>query len=190
MRKAELRSFYQKKRNALSEAEYLQLNHRLCENFFAHIDLSFSKVVHTFIAIEKKREPNTWPIIERIRREFPYIRLSVPRVNDQTGELENFFLEGLHQLETNTWGVPEPKQGIPTQSEKIDMVIVPLLCFDKQGQRVGYGKGFYDKFLTQLRPECVRVGISLFPPETKIDDVDSFDVPLNYCVTPGETFKF
>jgi 5-formyltetrahydrofolate cyclo-ligase len=190
MKKAELRTIYQKKRNALSEAEYLQLNHRLCENFFAHIDLSFIKVIHTFIAIDKKREPETWTMIDRIRREHPHIRLSIPRVNDQTGELENFFLEGLHQLETNLWGIPEPKQGIPTPSEKIDMVLVPLLCFDRQGQRVGYGKGFYDKFLAQLRPDCIRVGISLFPPEARIDDVNSFDVSLNYCVTPEETFRF
>lgn len=190
MRKAELRSFYQKKRNTLSDAEYFQLNHGICENFFASIDLSFIKVIHTFIPIEKKREPNTWLIIDRIRREFPHIRLSIPRVNDQTSELENFFLEGLHQLTNNTWGIPEPRQGIPTPPEKIDMVLVPLLCFDVKGHRVGYGKGFYDKFMSHLRPDCTRVGISLFPPVEKIGDVNDFDVPLHYCVTSEETFKF
>jgi 5-formyltetrahydrofolate cyclo-ligase len=190
MRKSELRSFYQKKRNALSEAEYFQLNHGLCENFFAHIDFLYTNVIHTFIPIEKKREPNTWLIIDRIRREFPQIRLSIPRVNDQTGELENFFFEGMHQLRTNTWGVPEPTQGIPTPPEKIDLVLVPLLCFDKQGYRVGYGKGFYDKFLQLVPVGCRRIGISLFPPVEKIDDIGSFDVPLDLCVTPDESFTF
>jgi 5-formyltetrahydrofolate cyclo-ligase len=190
MRKTELRSSYQKKRYALSSAEYLQLNHRLCENFFAHIDLSFAKVIHTFIAIEKKKEPDTWPIIDRVRREFPNVRLSIPRVNDQTSELENFFLEGIDQLNINTWGIPEPKQGIPTPSEKIDMVLIPLLCFDKVGHRVGYGKGFYDKFLSEVRTDCKRVGLSFFEPVDKIDDVSEYDVPLNYCVTPNETFSF
>lgn len=190
MKKAELRVSYQNKRSALSHTEYLQLNHHLCENFFAHIDLSFSKVVHTFIGIEKKKEPDTWPIIDRMKREFPQIRLSIPRVNDQTSELENFFFEGVHQLKVNTWGIPEPTQGIPTPSEQIDMVLMPLLCFDKKGHRVGYGKGFYDKFLAHVRPDCKRVGLSLFSPAETIDDINDLDVPLDFCVTPEETFQF
>lgn len=190
MTKQELRKIHLQKRLALTEATYLQLNHQLCENFFAGVDLSFVKVLHTFLPLEKNREPDTWAIIHRIRREFPHIRLSLPRVNNQTGELENFFFEGLHQLEKNLWGIPEPKQGVPTESEKIDMVLVPLLAFDLQGHRVGYGKGFYDKFLSTCRPSCQRVGLSLSEPVERIDDANSYDVALHYCVTPREVLRF
>jgi len=190
MTKAEVRKHYLQKRAGLAEPEYLQLNYRLCEQFFANIDLSFLKVIHTFLPIEKTREPNTWLIIDRIRREYPHIRLSLPRINNQAGEMEHFYFEGLHQLKTNTWGIQEPKQGVPTEPDKIDMVLVPLLAFDLNGQRVGYGKGFYDKFLPLCKPTCQRVGISLFPPIDKIDDVRAEDEPLTMAITPDEVLRF
>ncbi len=190
MTKEELRKIYLHKRLALSEIEYLQLNHQLCELFFASIDLSFIKVLHIFLPIEKKKEPNTWLILDRIRREFPHIRLSIPRVQNQTGKLENFYFEGLHQLQKNKWGIWEPKQGIPTEPEKIDMVLVPLLIFDKQGHRVGYGKGFYDSFLQTCRKDCRKVGLSLFEPIDRIEDQHHSDIPLTSCATPSGLLQF
>jgi 5-formyltetrahydrofolate cyclo-ligase len=190
MTKAELRKVYQQKRLVLSEAEYLQLSRQLCDNFFIHVDLSFVNVVHLFIPIEKNREPNTWLFIDRIRREFPHIKLTVPRVNPETKELDNFYFEGLQQLEENAWGILEPGQGIPTPYEKIDMVITPLLAFDTQGQRVGYGKGFYDKLFARCRPNCIRIGLSLFAPVERIDDIRDFDEPLSMVVTPDQLYSF
>ena len=86
--------------------------------------------------------------------------------------------------------IPEPRTGVPTPDEKIDMVIVPLLAFDEQGFRVGYGKGFYDRFLKRTRPECKKVGLSYFVAEKRIDDVDAHDVPLDQCVTPEGVMQF
>jgi 5-formyltetrahydrofolate cyclo-ligase len=190
MRKKELRKLYLEKRQALSEGEYLQLNYLITEMFFAHINLSFISVLHTFLPIEKNKEPNTWPIVDRIRREFPQVRISIPRVNQNLGELENFYFEGLHQLSENIWGIPEPRQGTPTPSEKIDMVLVPLLVFDETGHRVGYGKGFYDRFLEQCRPNCHRIGLSLFEPVAVIDDVDHYDRKLTQVITPHRAITF
>ena len=186
MTKEKLRKIYLQKRLSLSEAEYLQLNHQLCELFFAGIDLSFVNVLHIFLPIEKKKEPNTWLIIDRIRREFPHIRLSIPRVQNQTGKLENFYFEGLHQLQKNKWDIWEPKQGIPTESEKIDMVLVPLLIFDKQGHRVGYGKGFYDTFLQTCRKDCLKIGVSLFEPVDRIEGTSPNDQILDKIVSPQQ----
>jgi 5-formyltetrahydrofolate cyclo-ligase len=190
MTKKELRKIYLEKRRALSEAEFFQRNHHLCEQFFAAIDLSFVKVLHIFIPIEKNREPNTWLIIDRIRREFPQIRLSIPRVNQEESTLENFFFEGLHQLKLNTWGIPEPKQGVPTPLDKIDMVLIPLVAFDLAGHRVGYGKGFYDRLLAGCRPDCQRIGLSLFNAVEAIDDIQSHDKSLHQAVTPSEVVRF
>jgi 5-formyltetrahydrofolate cyclo-ligase len=189
MTKQELRKLYLQKRKELSEAEYLALNHRLTEVFFSSIDLSFIKVLHTFIPVVEKREPDTWLIIDRIRREFPHIRLSIPRVNTKTDQLENFYFEGLHQLKKNSWGILEPEQGIPTPPEKIDIVLVPLLAFDKSGNRVGYGKGYYDRFLatcTQARS----VGVSLFSEPVIIEGLHEADKPLDHVLTPQGIVTF
>lgn len=190
MTKQELRKVYLQKRQALSEAEYAQLSFQLYQNFFSALDLSFIKVLHTFLPITSKKEVDTWLMIDRIRREYPHIRISIPKVNNKTSELESFFFEGLHQLATNEWGIQEPKQGIPTEPEKIDLVLVPLLAFDQSGHRVGYGKGYYDKFLITCRPDCKKIGITLFTAEEKIEDTNNADVRLNQCVTPSKVYQF
>jgi len=153
------------------------------------VDLSFTVVVHSFLPIEKTKEPNTWLIIERIRREFPHIRVSIPRINNETSALDNFYFEGLHQLQNNTWGIPEPKQGIPTPNDKIDVVLVPLLAFDAAGHRVGYGRGFYDKFLATTRKDCRKIGLSFFPAVDSIDNITGQDLPLDMVVTPKEVLN-
>jgi len=188
MTKAEIRKSYLQKRLALNDADCLSYSRQICEHLFFNIDLSFLKTIHLYLPIEKNKEPDTWMILDRLRREFPHIRISVPRVKDN--RLENIFFEGLHQLEKNTWGIPEPKQGVPTPSEKIDMVILPLLAFDQQGNRVGYGKGFYDRFLSECRTDCKKIGLSFFAPIEKITDVDKFDIPLTHCITPEKFYQF
>jgi 5-formyltetrahydrofolate cyclo-ligase len=188
MTKQEVRKIYLQKRLDLSEGEYQQLNLQLYNQFFTQLDLSFIKCIHIFLSIESKREPDTWPIIERIRREFPHIRISIPKIAGD--ELENIYFEGLHQLKKNKWGILEPEQGLPTPAEEIDLVIVPLLAFDEKGNRVGYGKGFYDKFLSKCRKDCQRVGVSFFEFIEKIEDVSNFDYSLTCCLTPIEFFQF
>ncbi len=188
MTKEALRKIYRAKRNELSESEFLQMSRQLSDRFFLAIDLSFIKVVHVYLPIESKKEPDTWLIVERIRREFPHIRLSIPKVKDEV--MENIFFEGLHQLEKNSWGISEPKQGVPTPSEKIDLVIVPLLAFDQQGHRVGYGKGFYDRFLKECRPDCQKVGLSMFDPEKQPIEANEHDVTLTLCITSTDEYRF
>jgi 5-formyltetrahydrofolate cyclo-ligase len=189
MTKQHLRKLYLEKRKQLSEGELAQLNFSLYQNFFSHIDLSFIKVLHTFLPIASKHEVDTWLIIDRIRREYPHIRISIPKVNEASGMLDNLFFEGLHQLTTNAWGIQEPKQGIPTEPEKIDMVVVPLLVVDKHGNRIGYGKGYYDKFLAHCRTNVKKVGLSLFPPVDAIP-AEAYDIRLDSCVSPHSFYTF
>ncbi|MEK6780227.1 MAG: 5-formyltetrahydrofolate cyclo-ligase [Bacteroidota bacterium] len=188
MTKSELRKLYSQRRFSLDEAECLRFSSQICDQFFIHIDLSFINIMHAYLPIEKNKEPNTWLILDRIKKEFPKIRMSLPRVRNNS--LENLFLEGAHQLEKNKWDIPEPKQGIPTPSAKIDLVIVPLLAFDQSGNRIGYGKGFYDKFLKECRPDCMKVGLSFFEPIEKIIDVEEFDIALTHCITPTQLYQF
>jgi len=184
MTKQGLRKIYLEKRKSLSEAAYHTLSRQICDQFFVNIDLNFIKVIHTYLPIVSKREPDTWLIIDRIRREYPHIRIVIPKITKEKDELEHYFFEGLHQLETNTWGIQEPKQGIPCEPQKIDLVLVPLLAYDKQGQRLGYGKGYYDKFLPLCKTGCKKVGISFFDVEEELPEIQENDVSLDNILTP------
>jgi 5-formyltetrahydrofolate cyclo-ligase len=189
MTKDQIRRIYLPKRTSLSEPEFNILNRKLAEEFFKSINLANVKVLHTFLPIEKQREINTWLIIDKVRKEFPQVQISVPRINNQMSLIESYYFEGPQQLEKNTWGIMEPKQGIPTPIEKIDMILVPLLAIDKQGNRVGYGRGFYDKFLAKCE-HSQKIGLSFFDPVAKIDDATDKDVPLNMAVFPKGIMKF
>jgi 5-formyltetrahydrofolate cyclo-ligase len=190
MTKQALRKAYLEKRFALSDEEYNSLSQAMCETFFSSIDLSGARVLHTFIPIEKNKEPNTWLIINRLQKDFPGISISIPKINNQTAMLDNFYLEDAEQLEKNTWGIPEPREGRPTPLEKIDIVLVPLLAVDSKGHRVGYGRGFYDKFLNQCPASVLRVGLSFFPPVESINDVNENDQSLTHVVTPTRVYEF
>lgn len=188
MNKEQLRKLYLQKRKALSDVEFKQLNKAVVDNFFKGIDLSSVKVLHTFLPIEKQREVNTWLIIQKLKSDFPSINISVPRVNNQSAMIENFYYEKAEQLELNMWDIPEPKQGMPTDINDIDLVLVPLLAFDRAGNRVGYGRGFYDKFLATVPDSASKVGLSLFAPVKEIEGMNANDIPLDKVVTPEKVF--
>ncbi|MDZ4716249.1 MAG: 5-formyltetrahydrofolate cyclo-ligase [Cytophagales bacterium] len=189
MTKKELRKLFLDKRKKLSPGECAQFNQTLHSFFFSAVDLSFIRVLHTYLPMEKNNEPDTWAIVDRLRREFPHIRISIPRVGP-TEELENIFFEGLHQIASSPWGIPEPRQGVPTPIEKIDLVIVPLLAVDQRGNRVGYGRGYYDRMLRNVREDCVKVGLSFFDPVVVIEDAERLDVPIDRCITPQGVTNF
>ncbi|MET0298181.1 MAG: 5-formyltetrahydrofolate cyclo-ligase, partial [Flavitalea sp.] len=84
----------------------------------------------------------------------------------------------------------EPQSDHFLLPEDLDLVLVPLIAFDKKGYRVGYGKGFYDKYLANCREDCVFAGFSYFEPIPEISDRDDFDVPLDLCITPQNVYVF
>jgi 5-formyltetrahydrofolate cyclo-ligase len=187
MNKDELRKIHLAKRLALTESEHRELSTKISELFFLSFDLSEVKVIHLFLPILSKREPDTWLIIKRLQKEFPHIRLVLPKVNG--AEMENIVFEDYDQLESSKWGMVEPKQGVQISVQEIDMVLVPLLAFDKYGHRVGFGKGYYDKFLASCKPTCKKIGISFFE-EVIIDDINPFDKALDHCITPRDVILF
>lgn len=189
MTKAELRKLYLSKRVRLSENEYRVACDSICSNFFREVDLSKINVLHAFLTITKNKEPDTWLILQQLQLNYPDIRISIPRINAD-GVMTSYYYEGQQQIVESRWGIPEPTDGVVTDPSEIDLIVVPLLAFDKQGHRVGYGKGFYDRFLKSCRTDCIRAGLSLFPPEEKIDDVAEFDQPMTLAITPKSVFRF
>ena len=190
MNKAELRKLYLEQRIALSDQDCVRFSEQIRDQLFHAIDFSSIHVLHTFLTIQRNKEPNTWLIIDRVKKEFTKVRLSIPKVNSTSTALESYFLDGTTQLAYNKWGISEPIQGVHTPASSIDLVLVPLLAFDANGYRVGYGKGFYDKYLAQCRPDCVKVGFCYFEPIDVIEGTRDFDVPLDLCITPNNAYVF
>ena len=93
-------------------------------------------------------------------------------------------------FEGNEFNILEPIEGDLVEASAIDLVIVPLLVCDEKGHRVGFGKGFYDRYLKECREDCIKVGVCYFEPVEKIDDANEFDVPLDFCITPGKAYVF
>jgi len=190
MTKDKLRALYLERRLTISGQLCSLLSHNLYERFVSYFDASTIQVLHSYLPMEKNREPDTWIIIDWFRMKYPEIRISLPRVNFETGQLDSIYFDDRYQLQKNKWGLEEPHLGVPTPPEVIDLVIVPLLAVDKRGHRVGYGKGYYDNFLSTCRPDCKKVGLSFFEPVDSIEDINPLDVPLNYCITPQTIHAF
>jgi 5-formyltetrahydrofolate cyclo-ligase len=189
MTKHELRKIYTAKRTALSDKEYLEYNEQVCERFFKSIELKKIKILHSFLPLIRRREVDTMMIINRLQEELPEIKVVIPRMKSGE-EIESLYYEGPSQLMINSWGIQEPKQGEIVDPLMIDLVLVPLLAFDVQGNRVGYGKGYYDRFLRQCRKDCLKIGLSMFEPEEKVDGVSVRDFRLDKVITPEEAFTF
>jgi 5-formyltetrahydrofolate cyclo-ligase len=103
--------------------------------------------------------------------------------------MESYVLDTNTKIVENSWGIPEPTNAIKCPDDTIDMILMPLLCFDKQGFRVGYGKGFYDRFLQKCRKDIIKIGLSLFDSVDKIDDVNENDVRMDFCVKSDAVWK-
>ena len=189
MRKAELRRAYLEKRRELDPDEVESCSRVIADLLFAEFDFSKLNVVHCFISIAKFNEVNTSIIFERIWDDFPNVRTAVPRVDDSTGDLEHYFYDRDTNMVKNAWGIEEPSGAERADPKEIDLVIVPLLCFDERGYRVGYGKGYYDRFLRECRVDCVTAGLSFFPPEIEIRDVHDGDFALDMFIMPNGIFR-
>ncbi|GBU08549.1 5-formyltetrahydrofolate cyclo-ligase [Bacteroidales bacterium] len=144
-------------------------------------------VFHIFMSIEGKNEVQTSNIIDLLQHRNKQLVLSSSDM--QSRQMKHFILSEHTKIYTNTFGIPEPSGGIEIKPPNIDLVFVPLLAYDLKGNRVGFGKGFYDIFLSQCRPDCLKIGLSFFAPEAEISDTNEMDICLDYCVSPNKIYN-
>lgn len=187
MTKAELRKTYKLLRNTLSEEQIedysLQIANQLLK--LPIWELSF---FHLFLSITEHKEVNTDYILNILSGKDKHIVISKSVFS--TRDMMHYLLTDSTTIKKNNWNIPEPVDGISISTEQIDVVFVPLLAFDSSGHRVGYGKGFYDKFLSKCTSETLKIGLSFFKAENNIKDVYETDIRLDYCVTPETIYKF
>ena len=169
----------------MSSAEVEDLSKSIFKQFLGAFDMSKVKNVHIFLPIKQKNEVSTWDFIKYFWDKG--ISVFVPKMAQN--EIKTIQLKPDTLLKENGWGILEPEDDF-VEDIKYDIVITPLLYCDNQGNRVGYGKGFYDMFFSKTDHNALKVGVSFFPPAALISDVSEQDVPLDYLVTPTEVLSF
>lgn len=189
MTKSELRKLYKEKRLQLSAKEINRFNDLILIRF-QHLDLPFIYYLHTYLSIEENREVPTDQLVSYLEFRNPDMKIIVPKADFATGELSHYLLTDSTTFEKNEYNIPEPVNGEIIAAGKIDLVLVPLLAFDEKGYRLGYGKGFYDRFLSQCSKDTLKIGLSYFDAVESISDTHQFDLPLTHCVTPHRIYEF
>jgi len=187
MNKAELRKKYKALRNNLS-FEDVDVFSLAISNQLLKLPIWDYSFYHIFLSIEEQKEVDTDYILNILSGKDKHILVS--KSDFETGTMTHFLLTDSTKLKKNSYNIPEPIEGIEISNDKIEVVFIPLLSFDKQGNRIGYGKGFYDRFLSQCKPETIKVGLCFFEAETTNIPVSEYDIKLNYCVTPKLVYRF
>ena len=187
MDKKELRKKYKTLRKNLSEDTIEEWSLKIA-NQLIRLDIWQHSFYHLFLPIESQKEINTEYILQVLAGKDKNIVLS--KSDFETREMTHFLLTDNTRIKKNTYDIPEPVDGLEVPVSKIEVVFVPLLAFDEKGNRVGYGKGFYDKFLAECKPEILKIGVSFFEPENIIPDVLNTDIQLDLCITPTKVYNF
>lgn len=194
MFKKELRKKYKALRGNLSEEQIvdksLAISNRLLQlgTTVDGIEIWEQTYFHLFLTIEEQQEVDTEFVLQILAGKDKEI--VVAKSNFETLEMTHYLLTDNTKFQKNEYNIYEPVDGIEVPASKIDVVFVPLLAYDKKGNRVGYGKGFYDTFLAKCKPEVIKIGLSFFEPEESIEDVLATDIRLDYCVTPEFLYSF
>jgi 5-formyltetrahydrofolate cyclo-ligase len=186
MTKKELRKVATEQRKLFSDAQVAEYSRTLLDHF-SSFDLSGVKTLHIFIPIAEKREPDTFVFIDWLAIHHPQIKIIVPKADFGTALMSSYVYPGKEALIKNLYNILEPQKG-ELHTGDVDMVLIPMLAFDERGYRVGYGKGFYDRFLLHI--DSLKIGLSFFGPVALIDDVNEYDVRLDFCITPERIYKF
>jgi len=191
MKKEDIRKLYKEKRATLS----LHLKEKMEDLIliqFQQLVFDIPSLIMTYSPIKSFNEFDPQIITDYCYFKNPGQQLFYPVITEQTNppEIISVIVDDDTFFKTNKYGIEEPVDGIDMFPTEIDLVIVPLLCFDKKGNRVGYGLGYYDRFLKLCRKDCLKIGFSYFDPIEQIIDTNKFDIKLDYCITPDTIYQF
>lgn len=187
MEKQAIRALYKEKRKALT-AEQLDDLSMAIANQALSAPIWEHSTYHLFLPIAQQKEVDTSYLLTVLQGKDKEIVIS--RSDFEDGSMSHFLLTDNTVLKTNSYGIPEPQSGIEVQTAAIEVVFIPLLAYDHKGGRVGYGKGFYDRFLAACKENTLKIGLSFFAPEAEIIPTTSEDIPLDICITPEGIYNF
>ena len=189
MRKTEIRKYFKEKRQALTDRD-VNVYQDILLIRFQELHLPYIHYLHAYIPKPDSKEPDPAPLLDWMQVRDPGLRMVYAAINDADCSMKHFMFDDNTAFRLNQFGIPEPTGGIELESTQLDAIIIPLLAFDVNGNRVGYGKGYYDRFLANCREDVLKIGLSYFPPVYYIDDIENFDKKLDFCITPESVYAF
>lgn len=187
MTKKDLRLKYKTLRQELSLTEVEEKSLAIA-NRLLHLAIWDKTYYHLFLTMESQKEVHT-DVVQHILfgRDKEVV---IAKTDFESCTMAHYLLTDNTKLIVNAYGIPEPANGLEVPETKIDVVFVPLLAFDAKGHRVGYGKGFYDRFLAACKPDVIKIGLSFFEAEENNIPHNDTDIALDYCVTPKRVYRF
>lgn len=175
MDKTALRREIREKKKAMSAEEIEERSARLGELFAETEAYRNAKTIYGYMPYNQ--EVRTVPILERAIRDGK--KIAVPKVYGDT--MRFIYLEDLTQVANSDMGIPEPVADEPVADDKTALVLMPGLAFDEAGHRIGYGGGFYDKFLN-AEPDHPTVALCYDFQMFDHLDTEEFDIPVDLVI--------
>lgn len=188
MRKKEARSFFRQKRAAVTTIEKNKWDDLLLIQF-QQLQLPFLTSMLSYYPSDDKGEADTFLLTRYLQFINPGLQVAFPRIRENAA-MEAVVPDDADGFAPNAYGILEPVSGSVLPPDIFNLVLVPLLAYDEQGNRAGYGKGYYDRFLKECRSDCLKIGISYFEPVQQLEDANEYDVPLDLCITPQKAYVF
>ena len=180
-----LRKYFKKQRSLLDINQVKELNTRIFKNLL-ELNIWEKSCYHLYLSNEINNEAETGEIINLLFKKHK--RVFVPKI--QGSNLMNIEIDNNTNYSLNYLGIKEPLSSNQKDTNLLEVIFVPLLVFDKLGHRVGYGGGYYDKFLGNIKDDILKIGLSLFEPIDKIQDIEKHDISLDYTITPKRVYDF
>jgi len=180
-----LRKYFKKQRSLLDINQVKELNTRIFKNLL-ELNIWEKSCYHLYLSNEINNEAETGEIINLLFKKHK--RVFVPKI--QGSNLMNIEIDNNTNYSLNYLGIKEPLSSNQKDTNLLEVIFVPLLVFDKLGHRVGYGGGYYDKFLGNIKDDILKIGLSLFEPIDKIQDIEKYDISLDYTITPKRIYDF
>lgn len=185
MDKTFLRKQYLQRRMTLSDDKVILYSQKIFNQFSKSFEIKEGDKIHCFLPIVEKKEIDTCPWIDFFFQNN--IRVFVPKVVGS--EIISIEIFPDTKYETSRWKIREPSSNMISDVTEFDYCIIPLLYCDNFGNRIGYGKGFYDRFLSETIVHQ-KVGINYFEPKERISDVFSTDIKLDFLICPNDLYHF
>lgn len=167
------------RRNEITEQQHREWSDRIIQTLKVQSEFQEAKTVHCYVSMNKRREVDTHSMLKELVDSQKQV--AVPVMEFGSNRLHHHRLKSFEELVPNDWGVPEPVNIRPIQPTEFDLIIVPMAGGDEQCNRMGYGKGYYDRFLKEA--ECPAIGLSYECTILPSIPADSHDVALTRIIT-------
>lgn len=190
--KQQSRAYFLEERKKITSAQVEKESEHIAARLLEVLAESPVRYLHSFIADGFRKEVDTQSIRRILQAELPSLRWAAPRIIPGTRKMNHFVWDATTLFIPNRWGIaePDPVSSQPLDTQTIDAVLVPLLAYDRQGHRAGYGGGYYDRFLAECRPDTWKIGVSYFDPIDVLSDINERDIPLDLCLTPSTVYRW